>query len=312
MTMNIPRFPAFTGLGNDALIGALNDLVGFNEAQTGLCTIAHQLAKARADLLAATESRAQLVQRVADSTRAGKRVSAGFAGQAREVESAVHAAGAVLAVLGEVEDVVAQDRDQVLDSAPATLLEHLDLQLTEALTEARSLGLGTVDGAQEAIDAGLVDAWQRFVGLSDVHDQIRSAQRLVAMHLVSDHNFTQLLDTFGAVRNFADLFPAWYDRQRMVTVVDSIGDAMLATPPWPEGDGLSGLWRYAVEHSEAELWVPTPAELHNVHDAALADARVVEDLRARDEAGLRLTDEERAWLDRRGRAAGPYVRVPTA
>lgn len=162
------------------------------------------------------------------------------------------------------------------------LNKHLDEQLQQVLDEVRSLGLGAIRTAQAAIDQGKVEAWQRYQTLTDAYSEIRAAQQLVAQHLVQSDLLRQPLETFGAVRNYAELFPGWFDRQRQVVIGTVNGEPVHVSPPWSDSDPL-GLWQYAVQHDEVELWVPTPAQVQAAYTMALTEARQVENARARED-----------------------------
>ena len=295
---HLPLFPAFAGSSNPALLAALASLPDYDQHETASETLGEAKIKASTDLLTATRARLTLVEQVAATARAGKPISEALTRRAAQVVTGLAEAAALVTILQEADQQLATGRDQILSAAPAALMRHLDGQLQAALAEARGLGLGAVSDAQHAIDAGMVEAWQRYLSLTGIHAVIRSAQQLVTAHLAGNNGLmAQHLHTFGAVRNYADVFPQWYDHQRRVALGTVNGEPIYATPPWSETDP-AGLWRYAVQHFHVELWVPTAAELQAAYTEAVTEARQLDTARDRQDQGANLTPDERDQLTR--------------
>ncbi len=249
---HLSMFPACKGTSNAPLAAALEALPTYREHEVAKVRVATALQAATAELLKATQARLTQIQRVADTAKADQDQPADLAASAVKSSQAVSQAAALVTVLQEADKLLAAGRDQILSSASAGLAEHLDAQLQDVLQQARALDMGGATNAQEALDAGTGDAWQTHVKLTAAAADIRAAQRLVFAHLSRGSPLHQHLDTFGQVRNYASMFPGWFDRQRRTPIAVVNGEPRYPSPPWSEEDP-TGIWAFAVRHSEAEL-----------------------------------------------------------
>jgi len=294
---HLPLFPAFAGTGNPALLAALEALPDYAEHEAAKTRVSTAMGDATTALMTATRAHLALVQRVTDTARADRPIPRGLPQQASETAAALTAAQALVNVLRDADQQVSQGRDQILATAPDVLLSDLSDQLEVILDEARRLGIESVSTAQEAIDAGLVEQWQRYLALTSRHSEIRSAQTLVTGHLVGGDLASQHLSTFGQVRNYAELFPAWHARAAGAPVRTLNGEPVYDSPPWDE-ESPDGLWSYAVRHPEVDLWVPTGRQMRDAYTNAATDVRYLENAQAREEQALPLTADERDRLER--------------
>lgn len=290
---HLSLFPVFVGLDNHALDAALEALPDYRQQEVAEARIATALQAAMGDLLKATQARLAHVRRVVDTAKADKDQPANLAAQAAKGAQAVNEARESVAILQEAARILASGRDNILSMAASALAGHLNGQLQDALHSARALELGGATDAQGALDAGTGAEWQSYVKLTATAAEIREAQRLVATHL--SRGAGQHLDTFGAVRNYAVLFPAWFDRQRRKPISFFNGEPIFPSPPWAEDD-LSGLWAYAVQHHEVDLWVPSQAQVDAAYSKALADARLLAQAEERDYQNQPLTADEKQRL----------------
>lgn len=288
---HLRMFAGFAGTTNASLLAALDSLPGYRTADAAVSNLRDAKAAAAVELTAASGARQALVGEVAQAVAAG-RTDPTVPARLAELDAAVAQATAYASLLEEVENDLAATQDETLRAAPADLSRHLDGQLQKAITAARSVSLGNVTSAQEAIDAGSVKAWQTHLTLAETYLQIREAQAQVNASLARDHLVAQHLHTFGAVRNYPGVFPRWYDRQRGVVTGSLNGDPVYLELPWDEDDRL-GLWRYAIQHPEVELWVPDARQLSTAYSDALTQARQIENLREREDRGSSLTPDER-------------------
>ncbi len=303
---HLPMFPAFAGTGNKALIAALEALPDYTAHEAAKTRVSTAMGEATSALMTATQAHLALVQRVTDTARADRPIPKGLPQQANETAAALTAAQAFVNVLREADQQLSQGRDQILTTAPDALLSDLSDQLEVILNEARQLGVESVSTAQEAIDAGLVEQWQRYLTLTVRHREIRAAQALVTGHLVGGDMASQHLSTFGQARNYADLFPKWYARAHGHSTSTLNGEPVYDSPPWSEGQA-EGLWSYAVQHDDVDLWVPTARQLSAAVAIATTEARAAENAQAREDQGLPLTPDERARLDRRRHLERQYL-----
>lgn len=294
---HLPLFPAFAGTGNPALLAALEALPDYAEHEAAKTRVSSAMGEATTALMTVIQAHLSLVQRVTDTARADRPIPKGLPQQASDTAAALTAAQALVNVLREADQQLSQGRDQILTTAPDALLSDLSDQLEVILNEARQLGIESVSTAQEAIDAGLVEQWQRYLTLTSRHSEIRSAQTSVVVHLLRSDLASQHRSTFGQVRNYAELFPAWHARAVGRPVRTLNGEPVYDSPPWDE-ESPDGLWSYAVRHPEADLWVPTGRQLRDAHTSAATDARDLENAQAREEHGLPLTADERDRLER--------------
>jgi len=292
---HLSLFPALEGVSNPALAPALRSLPDYDQNQAGKQRIATELQSANAALLAAVHDRMEVVHQAVATAQADKPQPRALPRQAAKSAAALAEARELVAVLQEADKLLAEGRDRLLTTAPDALLRHLGGQLQAALAEARACGLDeSVATADEAIDAGQVDAWKTVTRLAAVASDIRAAQRLVWAHLVRGSDLQQHLDSFGQVRNYVDLFPEWLGRQRGKAISTFNGEPVYPTPPWDENT-LDDLWAYAVRHHEVDLWVPTPAELRDTYAQAHADVLRVEALEDAEAAGQPLTPDQKQW-----------------
>lgn len=291
---HLSLFPVFVGLNNQALDAALEALPDYRQQEVAEARIATALQAAMGDLLKATQARLAHVRTVVDTAKADKDQPANLAAQAAKGAQAVNEAREAVAILQEAARILASGRDNILSMAASALAGHLNGQLQGALHSARALELGGATDAQGALDAGTGAEWQSYVKLSATAAEIREAQRLVATHL-SRGSGGQHLDTFGAVRNYGVLFPAWFDRQRRKPISSFNGEPIFPSPPWAEDDP-SGLWAYAVQHHEVDLWVPSQAQVDAAYSKALADARLLAQAEERDYQNQPLTADEKQRL----------------
>ncbi len=295
---HLSLFPAFAGNRNPALAAALRALPDFVAQEDGKRRIAEALSVTTPGLLKAVQDRQALVAQVADTARADKPQPSDLAKQAARAADAIAQTREAVTVLLDADKMSSEAHDRVLTGAPASLMEHLDGQLQAALAEARACGLGHITTADEAIDAGKVDAWKAVTRLTATASDIWAAQQLVVAHLLSGSELHQHLATFGQVRNYADLFPGWFDWQRGRVLSTLNGEPEYATPPW-DVDDPNGLWMYAVAHHEVELWVPTPAQLRDAYAAARADALRLKALEEAERLSQPLTPDQREWMQKR-------------
>ncbi len=294
---HLPLFPAFAGTRNPPLIAALEALPDYDEHETAKARIAAAMTAATGTLMTATQGQLSLVQKVIDTARADKPLPQAFAAQAAKTGADLTEARAVIDVLREADQQLLAGRNQILTAAPDALLRHLCQQLEDILDEARSLELDGVSSPQGAIDAGKVDQWQRYLVLTVEHAEIRSAQGMVTAHLVGGDMASQHLSTFGQVRNYSELFPAWHARATDRPVRTLNGEPVYDSPPWDE-ESPDGLWSYAVRHPEVDLWVPTARQLRDAYTNAATDARYLENAQAQEEQALPLTADQRDRLAR--------------
>jgi len=302
---HLPLFPSFAGT-NPALLSALEALPEHAVHDAAKRRITEALSVASPSLLSAVQARQALVQEVADTARADKSQPADLGKRAARAADAVTHAREAVTVMQEADKLVSEDRDRILSGAPAALMGHLDGQLQAALTEARACGLGGITTADAAIDAGKVDAWKTVTRLTGTAAEIRAAQQLVSATLLSGSELHQHLATFGQVRNYGELFPGWFDRQRGRALSTLNGEPEYAAPPWNE-DEPAGLWMYAVAHHEVDLWVPTPAQLRDAYAAARADALRTEALEEAERLGQPLTPEQSEWMQKRSILEHQYL-----
>ena len=301
--VHLPLFPSFAGTTNPALVAALEALPDYGAHDAAKRRITEALSVASPSLLSAVQARQALVQDVADSARADKPQPADLGKRAAKAADAIAHAREAVALLQDADKLLSEGRDRILSGAPAALLSHLDGQLHAALVEARACGLGGITTADAAIDAGKVDAWKTVTRLTGTTSQIRAAQQLVVAQLLSGSELHQHLTTFGQVRNYADLFPGWFDRQRGRVLSTLNGEPEFASPPWDE----DGCWMYAVAHHEVDLWVPTPAQLRDAYDAARADAQRAEALEEAELLGQPLTPDQSEWMQKRSILEHQYL-----
>lgn len=283
---HLSAFPGFTALGNEALAAALDALPGYEATVTARAALETATAAADTALSDARVDRDRLVERVAESMRDGS-TPAGVPRDALKATTALAQAQATRDLLSEVSNRLSTERDQRLTTAPDTLLRHLHGQLRDVVTEARDLDLAGATDADEAIAAGVVAAWQGFLALRSHYFVIRDAQRTVVGRFVTDHTITAHLDTFGALRNYADLFPRWLDAVRRVPERIVNGDAITYAPSWPTDP--AAFFLHAVTHPDLDLWVPTARDLQDAYKGAHAAALRADAARQDDEPQ---TDEQ--------------------
>lgn len=246
------------------------------------------------------EGRARQVGRdVVEDTLAalmtGKGLPVDLGEQARAVQAEVEIKQARAATLQKVAERLRQERrDLQVDGADAGLAV-LAAALEKILTGARKVftDLGPVGSAQDAINADVVPAWQLTGPLVARYGELRHVQTMfvaavmfaTAERLRFDFvtpEATRLVDTFGTVRNYAEMPPgqAWSGSGQITAPVVQIrNDAAVEyrasptrTPPWLTDDPIANL-RWLVSPA-AQPWVPTIGELQAASEAA---ARQVEE-----------------------------------
>lgn len=296
-TDTLRHLPAFRSFGTDnpQLTAALATLDGYDPANTAAETLADAKAGAAAALMAAAQGRLGLVRDLTLKLKGGEQPPADVSRALAKADAAITQARSVVTVLGEIDSDLARERDETMRGAAPGLMAFLDSRLQAALAEARALDLGDVDNAQAAIDADRVDQWQTTIRLLAVYRQIRQAQQQVQLQLESGSPGTQHRLTFGVVKNYAETFPGWHDRDRQVVLGTVNGEPVYVTAPW-EVEEPASLWQYAVQHPAVELWVATAHQADEEYRAALTEARHVQNLVEREQQNASLTPDERKRL----------------
>ncbi|WP_159842395.1 hypothetical protein [Nocardia sp. CY41] len=163
----------------------------------------------------------------------------------------------------------------ILTANPGRLLTNLHQQLTALIDQASASAavLGDITDAEDIVRAGH-DAVQAFGALDQAHGkyiEIRSAQQKVMRECVDDIlvrncrsdqcNDKAATDAYFA--NLDELYPGWRrrpgqpDRQYLGAGPDPRDGV-----PWPQDGPMQLAW--FINHG-AEFWVPTPAQLEELH-----------------------------------------------
>lgn len=159
-------FPNLVSSNNSALAAALQALPDYGATDAAKRRIAEALRVASADLLTAVQGRQALVKQVTDTARADKPQPSNLAKRAASAADAIAQTQEAVTILQDADNLSSEGRDRILTGAPAALMSHLNDQLQGALAEARACGLGHITTADEAIDAGKVDAWKTVTRLT--------------------------------------------------------------------------------------------------------------------------------------------------
>lgn len=296
----LPSVLADFGAGNATLVAAVEAVPGYAAHAAAKAALTPRVQAAAADLAAAQAARADLARDTADALLAGAALPADVPKRAAACHDALTRAEATVTLLKSVTSHLTEQSDAILRGAPSALLDHLNGQLQAAVMEARALDLAAATDAEEAIEVGSTEAWSRFATLRATALYIREAQRTVMTRLV-DSDLAQHLDTFGAVRNYAALFPRWFENQQRIPASTLNGEPVPFAPPWPTDP--PSFWLYAATHPDLDAWVPTPDQLREAVAAATTEARqnraakeAEEDSRATPEQRARL--RSRAYLER--------------
>lgn len=193
--------------------------------------------------------------------------------------------------------------------APAAL-RWLHAQLQQLLDDVRPI-VAQLDGVQTADDALRVGgvaakAWPQFTAAAERYAGIRALQRTITVDgygAASDPSRGPVavrdVETFGLLRDQRHLDPVLVDQTRPTPTIPTQVFAALDKPkPWPTGP--ADFLRWAVT-TDAEPWVPDPAELQAeaaAHAADVTDARMLREgvdpgqVRKRHEAAAAAADRQ--------------------
>jgi hypothetical protein len=257
-------------------------------AAAGLAQVREAVGKARGSFTTDADLHAEAL----DLVLAGKPVPADLGARTQEVRQHNEALSLQLEALGRLEiDLYGQRRDSVgkqVDLGLHVLADHLAAILTDARPAATALA--GIDSPQAAIDADLSAEWSVLRRLATRHDELRQAQAVLVSEAlfppddarrqtgVVKREAGRLVDSYGAVRNFDDLYPAGLpDAGKTVpgssvsivngrVVTTAISETSVDAPPWLTGDGTAAL-RY-LAGPDAQPWVPSLDQLTATRDAA--------------------------------------------
>ncbi|GAA3681953.1 hypothetical protein GCM10023081_20060 [Arthrobacter ginkgonis] len=268
----IPNAPRFYS-PSAPLKAALSSLAGYDARTRAMEALKAPLAQAKTAQQDAQDAAAHLAATLAsdlltaEPADAQATIEAGTTEAARAAEN-VRTAEATVKLLEAAEQHLGTELDTIIQGGYNQLLRHLNGTLQDAYAESRQLGLHGIENAEDAITAGKTDEWRRMVELRTLVFRIRDAQGTIVGRL-GTHDAIQKLKTFAALRNYAELWPAWLEVGR-----GSVWGRENLTPPWPTVNGDPepvGLHAWILDHPEAEPWVPTDAELAaTVKDAKAA------------------------------------------
>jgi hypothetical protein len=181
-------------------------------------------------------------------------------------------------VFSSVLQLLAGRRDQVIDSGCTAVMSHLDREIRACVTEARALDLGDASNAEEAIDAGMGDAWGRMRQLRLRYTEVRNAQQTMIRTAYGNTDYD--LQLFGFLANVTELVPRWADIKRGRTMlVDGDHFEMIDGGRYPWLPALGMLddevedshdlrFTWLVATPAAVPWVPTPEQLRQAAKAA--------------------------------------------
>jgi hypothetical protein len=229
----------------------------------------------------------QLLDRLVDELIAGGDLPEDLGEQAvaatREAER--------LQALHEMRVAVVDRLRMELEATEATggdaALEFLRDRLNELLDEARTIveTLGDVSTPAQAYAAGgaVLEAWARFTQLVDRHQLIRGAQFEVLRRAGEFGGAPDALRTLvagsGSHSNICDLEPETTFRNLNVEVMRTHeGRRALPAPSWP--DDPTELLRWMVTSSDAQPWLPSRREMHDLERQRIELRRAAEHARA--------------------------------
>lgn len=256
-----------------AALSALNSYDAYTNAMEALKAPLGQArtelhdAQSTASLIAATLADRLLTVTAAEAAEEIE-TSAREASQAADTE---FTASAKVKLLEAAEQQIGTELDRIIRGGYDKLLRHLNGALQDAYRRSWALGLRGIEDAEAAIAAGKADEWATMVNLRTTIFHIRDAQlRLVSQ--LGSHEAFQRVRTFGTLRNYGQLFPAWLEVQR-----GKQWGRQDLTAPWPtEQDGTpvpAELHAWILDNPEtAEPWIPTDTELMTAVKTAQAQA----------------------------------------
>jgi hypothetical protein len=147
---------------------------------------------------------------------------------------------------------------------PDSLLSGLADDLYELMEQVQAV-VARLNGAAtplEAIDADSVQAWRELTPLRTTYDSIRHAQELVLLDApVMNHRSPHIDDPLAddtRLANLDTILPGWHDADTRYSMQGAPSDRR----PWPSDPVEQLVWMVT---SDAEVWLPTGAELAAVH-----------------------------------------------
>lgn len=170
--------------------------------------------------------------------------------------------GALMSLRGEIDNQLPSIITVHCDAILGSLAEDFAQLMAEVTNVATQLN--GARNAAEAIAGNTEDAWRQLPPLRDQYDQLRAAQRAVALtafepHVLATSKSDYIEDELAsdlAIANLDEILPGWRrPDNRAATNFGELSDRR----PWPIDDPIEQLVWLAI--SDAEPWLPTAADL---------------------------------------------------
>ena len=186
------------------------------------------------------------------------------------LEAVTQAEGAekILATSRSALTRVVNNCDRRIESAvalPDPILSRLNDYLAELMVRVGDV-VDCLNGARspaEAIAADVGGAWRGLMPLRGEYDSLRQAQEwcLLGRTTLIDARSRHIDDDHASdawIKNMDDVWPDWNQPDRTIRLS---GDAP-RRQPWPSGEAEMLVW---LHNSDAEPWIPTVAQLAELH-----------------------------------------------